>query len=238
MRRGLGYILVFAMAVNVISLVISHAHSQFVRPSMGRWILVGGIVLAVASVVSVLWEPGAHEAPSDRGRAPIVAALLVVPLAALIIARPGSLGSYAAFRASSVANISTRTSFTPLKVGSDGIAEVTLLESWERARSDKSQSLRKQPLRLVGFVVPDAASTVQNPSFLLSRFKIACCAADALILQVRVMTTQAPELARDQWVTVVGSYTGTQKVLPLKFDAPVLRATAIERIGPPKDPYE
>jgi uncharacterized repeat protein (TIGR03943 family) len=87
-------------------------------------------------------------------------------------------------------------------------------------------------VRLVGFVVPDP----QPQGFLLTRFAISCCAADAIPMQVAVLAAQGGIPPPDTWVEVEGTWQP-----PVSGDTrlpPILRPTSVLRIDPPADPYE
>jgi uncharacterized repeat protein (TIGR03943 family) len=88
-------------------------------------------------------------------------------------------------------------------------------------------------VRLVGFVAPDPG----GDGFLLTRFAISCCAADAIPMQVAVRDVPGPIPPSDSWVSVEGTWIpprhGARDRLP-----PVLGATSVRTIEPPVDPYE
>ncbi len=101
----------------------------------------------------------------------------------------------------------------------------------ERALYDTSNRARSSPVRLTGFVMPDAAG---SGSFLLTRFAVACCAADAVATQVRVTGLAGPTPAKEVWVHVVGRLVGDSTT----SDRPTLRAEQVRIISKPDDPYE
>jgi uncharacterized membrane protein YcgQ (UPF0703/DUF1980 family) len=68
--------------------------------------------------------------------------------------------------------------------------------------------------------------------FQLARYQIACCAADAAPVVVRVVGIEGDPPPRDTWVTVTGSHR------PGDRDVPELAATSLVEIPEPDDPYE
>jgi uncharacterized membrane protein YcgQ (UPF0703/DUF1980 family) len=68
--------------------------------------------------------------------------------------------------------------------------------------------------------------------FQLGRCQIACCAADASPVVVRVVGVEGDRPARDRWVVATGV------VHPGDQDLPELLATSIVEVPPPDDPYE
>jgi uncharacterized repeat protein (TIGR03943 family) len=85
----------------------------------------------------------------------------------------------------------------------------------------------KPSVRLTGFV-----AGAHNGRFRLARYQIACCAADATPVAVDVVGTAGTRPTNDQWVTVTGTFE------PGGGDVPRVRATSVEEIDAPNDPYE
>ena len=102
---------------------------------------------------------------------------------------------------------------------------MTLLEFSQRAFDHDGSSFRGAPVRLTGFVAGGGG-------FRLARYQIACCAADAAPVVVRVVGTQGDSPARDQWVSVTGTFRSGGG------DTPELTATSVVETPEPADPYE
>ena len=88
-------------------------------------------------------------------------------------------------------------------------------------------SLGTATVRLTGFVAGANAD-----GFLLDRYQIACCAADASAAVVRVLGPAGASPGRDRWVTVEGTFRGIVR------GEPTLVATAVRPTVAPVDPYE
>ncbi len=89
-----------------------------------------------------------------------------------------------------------------------------------------------QEARLTGFVYRD--ERLNGDEFMVSRFVISCCAADAAPLGLLVKWPEAGSLAEDQWVEVKGQFDLG------RFDGeemPVLIAESISPIETPAQPY-
>ena len=172
------------------------------------------------------------------GKGPGVGWLLALPLAVLLLVEPTSLGAYAANRQ---AVKTTRLAqaqnvlFDPLPDRVGGRVELTLTDFSERGLYDSKESLQGVPVRLVGFVNHDAAAP---GGFFLTRFKIACCAADAYPIQV-MLSGDAGQWPDDTWLTIDGVWKPTE-VAPDSKEA--LRATLtvrhVEKMSTTPDPYE
>ncbi len=105
---------------------------------------------------------------------------------------------------------------------------MTLLEFDERTADHDGGSFGTTPVRLTGFVTP--SSDAQG--FRIARYQIACCAADAVASVVRVTGASGARPTRDQWVTVTGTFNRAADHVP------ELRATSLNEIPAPADPYE
>jgi uncharacterized repeat protein (TIGR03943 family) len=89
-----------------------------------------------------------------------------------------------------------------------------------------------QPAHLIGFVYRD--DRFSSDSFMLSRFVVSCCVADATAIGLIVRSPQAASLPGDQWVEVSGHFElGEFSGKP----APILITDAITRTTPPNQPY-
>jgi uncharacterized repeat protein (TIGR03943 family) len=104
---------------------------------------------------------------------------------------------------------------------------MTLLEYGQRAFERGGASFHGATVRLTGFVASPAGE-----GFLLARYQIACCAADAAPVVIRVVGVHGDLPPRDRWVTVTGSFE------PGGGDVPLLAATTVMPIPAPDEPYE
>ncbi len=84
-------------------------------------------------------------------------------------------------------------------------------------------------VELIGFVFHKAGEPADR--FLIARFVVACCIADAQGFALPVQWAEASSLANDQWVRVVGRVsTGPGGEL-------IVQATEIEPVEAPSNPY-
>lgn len=87
-------------------------------------------------------------------------------------------------------------------------------------------------LETTGFVYREP--TFQPHQFVVARFSVSCCTADASVFGVMVEEKQALKLIKDSWVKVRGKL----EVRTVDgYDMLVLKATKIEPVKAPKDPY-
>ena len=151
--------------------------------------------------------------------------LLLAPIAALLLVAPPTLGSFGVDRGTQVNVRAGGAVLAPLRPGPKPIA-MTLLEYGQRAFDHDGASFNGAAVQLTGFV----ASTDPG-GFRLARYQIACCAADAAPVVLRVVGVRSVP-ARDQWVRITGSFH------PGDGEIPELAASNVVEIRAPEDPYE
>jgi uncharacterized repeat protein (TIGR03943 family) len=214
----------------MIRLAVGGAYAKYVRAGMGPLLLVAGVLLAGLGLFGVVRALG------WRGRRPVdahghhhserIGWLLLAPVLALLLVTPPSLGSFGVARSAAVNVTSGGRVFDALPAGRT--VPMTLLEFDERAADHHGVSFGTVQVRLTGFVTP--SSDAQG--FRIARYQIACCAADAVASVVRVTGASGSRPARDQWVTVTGTFT------PAADGVPELHAVSLTEISTPEDPYE
>jgi uncharacterized repeat protein (TIGR03943 family) len=209
----------------LLRLTITGAYTRYVQSGMGPWLVVSGtvvIVIGVATLVRARRGGEGDDPAHDHGQR--VGWLLLAPIAALLLVAPPALGSFGVDRGASVDVREGAPEFRPLDPDA-GPVDMTLLEFSQRAFDHDGASLGATPVRLTGFVAGGGG-------FRLARYQIACCAADAAPVVVRVVGTQGDTPGRDEWVSVTGTFR------PADGDTPQLAATSVVAIPEPADPYE
>ncbi len=227
MTTDAGAPLTTVVGVLLARLAFGGTFRRYVKPAMGPWIAAAGILLAVLGLV-VLWRHRRGDDHVHRHGGERVAWLLLAPVLAILLIAPPSLGTYALDRAGSAVSVrSGGGTFPSLDPGAPH--EMTLLEFNQRAfEGDQTgASFAGAPVRLIGFVGP-----TKGDGFLVARFQIACCAADALAATAHVVGWDGPVPARDSWVEVEGTFQ------PGDDTNPKLVTTSVTPIPTPGDPYE
>jgi uncharacterized repeat protein (TIGR03943 family) len=220
----------------MVRLAISGAYAKYVRTGMGWLLLVAGILLVALGLVGVVRALGRrrradepardHPHGGEHGHSERIGWLLLAPVLALLLVTPPTLGSFGVGRSAAVSVSSGGRTFDPLRAGRT--VPMTLLEFDERTADHKGASFGATPVRLTGFVTPSDDAR----GFRIARYQIACCAADAVASVVRVTGSSGTRPARDQWVTVTGTFG------PAPDGVPERRATSLAEIKTPADPYE
>lgn len=225
---GTGGTITMLVGAVLLRLSFSGIYRRYVRAEMGVWLAVAGIVVVVvglATLVRALRHDRQIDA-HDHGEEVRVGWLLLAPIAALLLVAPPALGSYGVNRGTAVDIRAGVTGFEPLPPNSAPVP-MTLLEFGQRAFDREGVSIDGVQIVLTGFV-----AATDNEGLLLARYLIACCAADAAPVVVRVVDVEGEPPARDQWVIVTGV------LHPGGVDIPELSATTVMPIATPDDPYE
>jgi putative membrane protein len=179
----------------------------------------------------------AHHQDHDHAESPAAPLwgilILAVPLllGLLVPARP--LGSAA------IANKGINTS-APLTAGSSAPVQLDLASTdrnvldWVRAFNYASDpaTYAGQPADVIGFVYH--ADGLPDGQFLVSRFAVTCCSADATAVGLLVRWPQSAALANNSWVRVrgavaVGAFAGRP--------TPLIEADSLEGVAEPDQPY-
>jgi uncharacterized repeat protein (TIGR03943 family) len=204
-------------------------YRRYLRVGMGPWLTVAGvavILVGTMALVSAIRRRDTTDGHGHAGEGLGVGWLLLAPIAALLLVAPPTLGSYGVERGATVDVRAGAPVFVEL-VGDAGPVPMTLLEFGQRAFEQDGASFNGVPVRLTGFVAGPLAG-----GFLLARFQIACCAADAAPVVVGVVGVSGDPPARDAWVSVTGVFESGG------HDPPRLAAISLSQIPEPDDPYE
>lgn len=240
--------LLLAVGGVALRLGLTDAALAYVKSGLQPLLVIAGAVLVVLGAATVLrsFRGGEelHEHGGDLGAdldghgahdGPRVAWLLVLPLLALLLIAPPPLGSFAAGRQSTRPPTTTQSGYPPLPDPVDGAVDLTLTEYVFRALYDRDQSLDGERIRLVGFVTVGE----EADGYLLSRFRLNCCAADAQAVHVDVVG-DAVARPGDTWLEVEGHWElrdgqepGTPSDRP-----PLFVADSVRIVENPSQPYE
>lgn len=165
------------------------------------WVAPVGAVLLTASAVGRLIVARTREPEPLHRRESLVLAGMVLPVILILALPSATLGSFTVSKKAPLAGNAG------LARGSlKGTGPITLLGVFEAQNSSTSLQLLTQragtPVDFVGFVTrtPDTPPD----EFYLNRWVITCCAADTLLIQVRVVNAPIGAFATNQWVDVQG----------------------------------
>ncbi|MDQ3602041.1 MAG: TIGR03943 family protein [Actinomycetota bacterium] len=234
MRRETANVLLVLLGGALLKIAWNGTYLRYVKPSLLPFLVATGVVIVALGVLAITRD-GRRGRPPDTGhehggRSPW---LLVLPVLAIFLVAPPALGADKVTRSAQTVGAQDRSAsdFDALPAGE--IAPLPMGEFVTRAVWDSS-SLDGRRLRLVGFVVRDADGATS-----LARLTIACCAADALPVQVRLDGAGAwlAGLPQDSWLQVEGVLVPGSATPANRF-VPALAVSAVQPVPAPEQPYE
>jgi uncharacterized repeat protein (TIGR03943 family) len=192
------------------------------------WVVpLGAGILTVAALGRVASARTGAADPITR-RAALTSAVVVLPVVVVVALPPAALGSYAAARRSTLVTAGGFGS------SSEAIAsgDVTLFDVAGAFRSDAAMralvARAGTEVSFVGFV--NRSEGMPADEFLLTRFLVSCCAADALSVQVRIVGAPPGRFRRDDWVRATGA------IYPLGTEV-IVDASDVVSVARPEHPY-
>ena len=195
--------------------------------SRTAWVVPVGAICLTVGVIGRLISVRAEEPRPVSARSAWGIGLIVMPVITILALPPASLGSFAAQRRSSLTSGGFGTAAEDIAAG-----ELSLLDVAGGLRSSDGMkalvSRAGEEVSFTGFVTkqPGAPADV----FVLTRFLVSCCVADALGVNVRVVGAPPGRLKADDWVRVSG------RMYPLGREV-IVDSTGIEPVKRPKRPY-
>ena len=223
----------------------SDAALAYVKAGLQPLLVVSGVVLVGLGLVGVVGH--GRDQHGDQPHGPRVAWLLVLPPLALVLVAPPALGAFAASRqpirppptiqASPTGPVAPSSDpFPPLIPPSDGTAVPMPLAEYLARDYEEPHTLAGVRIRLLGFVTPQDHG---RDGYLLTRFAISCCAADATALRVAIRGDRVVR-APDTWLEVAGRWQQRTDDGPdhTAADTAVLLAESVRTVKQPSAPYE
>ena len=187
---------------------------------------VGAVLLTVAAVGRLASSRTRKPGPLVR-RDAIVMGLMVLPVILITVLPPQTLGAFSASKKAK-ASVSLSSIYGQITATSP----ITLFSiAAGQTSTEGAQALAKRAgsdVDFIGFVSTD--STTKADEFLLTRYVITCCVADATIVQVRVVNVTPGVAAVNDWVEVTGP------IYPLGREV-ILNANSVKQVPRPSTPY-
>lgn len=225
-RRVLGILALGAWASLFWFLWLSGRTSLYLS-ARTAWVIPLGVALLTAAVVGRLISVRTRAPEPVAARDALGIGLLVAPVVVVLTLPPASLGSYAAARRSTITGAGFASSTREISSGPLTLVEVA---SALRSRAGRRAlgSRAGSDVSFVGFVT--RGPEMGADEFVLTRFLISCCVADALSVQAGVVGVPPGEFGPDDWVRVEG------KIYPLGREV-IVDASRVVHIDKPERPY-
>jgi uncharacterized repeat protein (TIGR03943 family) len=221
---GLGYFLCAKLRNGTLLLYINR---RFI------WLTFLAALALITLSGSIVWtKPRQGECTSHRhGTSWATLLIMILPVALGTLVPPVPLGADALTnRTAAMTNLSVAETLTTTRLVS-APPERDLLDWLQAFSSDTDpNTFVGQEVTLVGFVHQD--ERLNGDYFLLSRFVIVCCVADAIPVGMIVHWPDAAALDADKWVEVHGTFEVGE------FDGQTTPFLVAERVTPTEMPYQ
>jgi len=167
------------------------------------------------------------------------ALIVVLPIALGILTPPQPLGVAAlANREMDLgmnnANQSLASNSAVVRPREKASVDKNILDWWRDFRTlpNANQALAGQEVKVTGFVYKD--DRYGEDIFILIRFTVSCCVADASVVGMLVQSSAHQSLQDDMWVEVTGTFVASQLE---NWTLPIVAAQQITQIDVPSQPY-
>ena len=209
-------------------LLLNGRYQYFVRP--GFWALLSWALIILVAFTAALFFRVGSDTDQRAGYGPVIwirTAVLLLPIFCLFVIQNDTLGSNA-FKNRSSSTVLPKALF---QIGKDKVppkdGKLTPFQVLQYFKDFVGK-----PIVTEGQVYRD--ETVPEHHFLVYRFVVFCCVADALPAGELVFDGNAESFKQDSWVRVEGIL-GLKIVNGLYF--PTIKADKITPIDPPDMPY-
>jgi uncharacterized repeat protein (TIGR03943 family) len=204
------------------------------RGFSGRMLIISFLAASLGAYLLILINKKNKPGFSDSSSLPAFSLIvLIVPLMIGILSPEQPLSSSSL----SKRGISLTTSLNSGQESSqtlEVIADDRTILDWIKLfnYADDHSTTIGENVNVIGFVYHD--SRLENDQFMVSRFVITCCAADAFAIGMPVDGIENMDLADNTWVNVKG----TLDILTIADDiVPMIHAASIEIVAEPEQPY-
>lgn len=240
MRRETQNVLLVLLGGALLKIAWTGTYLRYVKPSLLPFLVAAGVVILALGVIAIIRDlRGARAQHADHGehidhgehtgRSPW---LLLLPVLAIFLVAPPALGADTVSRsAGAVAAPQPAIEFPPLPA--EPAPALRMSDFVTRAVWDKSGTLHGRQVRLLGFIVHSAEGGTH-----LARLAIACCAADATPMKVRLDGRDGlASLPQDSWFEVRGQVVPGSATHDTRF-VPTLTVSDLYPVPAPAEPYE
>jgi uncharacterized repeat protein (TIGR03943 family) len=239
LERAFRGLILIALALFLTHLIVNGTLLFYISP---RFVWLTWIAAIFLALIAYAYQHTSQSDPQHRAHQHdkhphagentwISLALLALPLLLGILVPPKPLGAQAV--SVREANIGGLGLLGDEKMLAPDTTQRNILD-WLRAfnATDDPATLSGQSARVVGFVFRDESHDADQ--FMVSRFVLSCCVADATVLGLVVSWPGSTGLANDTWVEVEGVFQ------PGGFDGesrPILVADRVAPTDAPNQPY-
>jgi uncharacterized repeat protein (TIGR03943 family) len=192
-----------------------------------EWVVPVAAVLLTAATLGRLASARASRPEPLRRRELGVMVAMVVPVLLVTALPPATLGAFSAGTRAGVSG--ARFSTSPGDIASGELTLVDVAAAQTTPEGERALAQRAgETVTFVGFVTryPDTPAD----EFMLTRYVVSCCVADATVAQVRVVNVTPGAFEDNDWVEMSGA------IYPVGREV-IVNASVIEPVPRPDRPY-
>ena len=224
---GLAGALVLAAWAGLFWFLWISGREAFYLSTRTDWIVPIAAVLLTAATVGRLASARVVAPKPFAARELWIMGLMVVPVVLVLFAPVTTLGTFSAGKRAGFSGAGFAAS-----AGDIGSGELTLIDVAAAETSPEGErALAKragETVDFVGFV--SIRDDTPADEFLLARYVVTCCVADATIAEVRVVNVTPGQFANEDWVQVTGT------IFPIGREV-IVDASDIVGVERPDHPY-
>ncbi len=195
--------------------------------SRTSWVVpVGAVLLTTASLGRLASARVRSSEPLSRRETWILGAM-VLPVVLVAALPPATLGSFSAGKRAGFTGAGLATPLGDIGTGRLTLIDVAAAQTTKPGEVALGKRAGER-VDFVGFVTRYADTPADE--FLLTRYIVTCCVADATIAQVRVVNVPPGAFAANQWVDVQGT------IFPLGREV-IVSASSVTDVARPSRPY-
>lgn len=224
--RVAGTVVLGAWAALFWFLLVS-GRDAFYLSTRTEWVVpVAAVLLTLATFGRLASARAAQQEPL-RSRELGVMIAMVVPVLLITILPPATLGSFSAGKRSAVAGAGFSASAGDIATGDLTLVDVATAQTTPEGERALAKRAGEQ-VDFIGFVTRYADTPADE--FLLTRYVVSCCVADATVAQVRVVNVTPGAFEDNEWVEVTGT------IYPIGREV-IVNASTILDVPRPERPY-
>ncbi len=198
------------------------------RSTRTSWVVPVGAVLLTLGALGRLAAARVGSPQPLRAREAWIMGLMVLPVVVLLALPPATLGQFSASKKTSFSSRPFLTQYGQF----NSTGPITLLNVAAAQTNDVAgRALAKRAGTNVDFIgIVTRYDDTPADEFLLTRYVITCCVADATVAQVRVVNVVPGRFSADEWVEVRGP------IYPIGREI-IVDASSIQQVAQPDKPY-
>jgi uncharacterized repeat protein (TIGR03943 family) len=224
--RVAGTVVLGAWAALFWFLLVS-GRDAFYLSTRTEWVVPVAAVLLTLATLGRLASARAAQTEPLRSRELGVMIAMVVPVLLITILPPATLGSFSAGKRSAVAGAGFSASTGDIATGDLTLVDVATAQTTPEGERALARRAGEQ-VDFIGFVTRYADTPADE--FLLTRYVVSCCVADATVAQVRVVNVTPGGFEDNEWVQVTGT------IYPIGREV-IVNASTIQGVSRPERPY-